>query len=251
MGKGIGKTKNIPCLTPEQQITYNSLTNAQRKYVDYRVMGYSKTQSYKMAGYSGKNAGQSAYLLERGNAAMAEIIETMMSSKKVQNITEDQNSDINRQIDALAMQKTAEEVLSVVEGADGETARRIQFYRDVVNGKIKTVRKTTKKNAQGATISTTIEEINDVETRMKARKELDRVLGLTQMPDIGKLQVGDITINIVDASKKDELEDSRNDIIIGEKVEELDGEQVIIAEEKVEHESGASKKEQFFENVGD
>ena len=251
MGKGIGKTKNIPCLTPEQQMTYNSLTNAQRKYVDYRVMGYSKTQSYKMAGYSGKNAGQSAYLLERGNAAMAEIIETMMSAKKVSSITEDQNSDINRQIDALAMQKTAEEALSVVEGADGETARRIQFYRDVVNGKIKTVRKTTKKNASGAVISTTTEEINDVETRMKARKELDRVLGLAQMPDVGKLQVGDITINIVDASKKDELEDSRNDVIIGEKVEELDGEQVIIAEEKVEQESGTSKKEQFFENVGD
>lgn len=250
MGKGIGKTKNIPCLTQEQQMAYNSLTNAQRKYVDYRSMGYTKTQSYKMAGYSGKNAGQSAYLLERGNAAMAEIIEARLSSKKVSDITNDENSDINRQIDALAMQKSNEEVLAVIEDADGETAKRIQFYRDVVNGKIKTVRKTTKKNAQGATISTTIEEINDVETRMKARKELDRVLGLNAIVDIDKLNVGDITINIVDASKKDELEDSRNNVIIGEKVEEIDGEQVIVAEDKVE-EVGTSKKEQFFENMGE
>ena len=83
---------------------------------------------------------------------------------------------------------------------------------------------------------------------MKARKELDRILGLNQLPDLDKLQVGDITINIVDASKKEELADSRNNVVLNvNDVEEIDGQKVIVEQEKVERESG---KDKFFETVG-
>ena len=162
-----------------------------------------------------------------------------------------QESALNQQIDALALQDGAEKMMQVIEGADGETARRIQFYRDIMNGKIKTVRRTTRYNAMGEKIETKVEEVSDVETKMKARKELDRILGLNQMPDLDKFQVGDITINIVDASKREELEDSRNQVELNpEDVTEIDGEDVIVQEEKVEVEKPSSK-DKFFEDVGE
>lgn len=248
MGKVGLKPKKYACFTKEQQEAYEKLTSRQRKYIDFRGQGYSKTIAYKMAGFDGKVAGQAAYIMEKRNAVIAELADCVISQKKVRDLTQE-DSGINQQIDALALQDGAEKMLEVIEGADGETARRIQFYRDVMNGKIKTVRKTTRYNAMGEKIESKVEEVSDVETKMKARKELDRILGLNQLPDFGKVQVGDITINIVDASKKEEIEDSRNTIVLDpDDVEIIDGEKVVVQEEKTETESG---KDRFFESVGE
>lgn len=248
MGKVGLKPKKYACFTKEQQEAYEKLAVRQRKYVDFRGQGYSKTIAYKMAGFDGKVAGQAAYLMEKRNAIIAELADCIINQKKVRDLSV-QDSAINQQIDALAMQDGAEKMLEVIEGADGETARRIQFYRDVMNGKIKTVRKTTRYNAMGEKIETKVEEISDVDTKMKARKELDRILGLNQLPDLDKLQVGDITINIVDASKQDELADSRNIVDLDpDDMQVIDGEKVLVKEEKTETESA---KEKFFESVGE
>lgn len=248
MGKVGLKPKKYACFTKEQQEAYEKLAIRQRKYVDFRGQGYSKTIAYKMAGFDGKVAGQAAYLMEKRNAIIAELADCIINQKKVRDLSV-QDSAINQQIDALAMQDGAEKMLEVIEGADGETARRIQFYRDVMNGKIKTVRKTTRYNAMGEKIETKVEEISDVDTKMKARKELDRILGLNQLPDLDKLQVGDITINIVDASKPEELADSRNVVDLDpDDMQVIDGEKVLVKEEKTETESA---KEKFFENVGE
>ena len=248
MGKVGLKPKKFACFTKEQQSAYEKLTHRQRQYVEFRGMGYSKSTSYKMAGFDGKVSAQAAYVLEKRNALIPELVECILGQKRVRDLSV-QESALNQQIDALAMQDGAEKMMQVIEGADGETARRIQFYRDVMNGKIKTVRKTTRYNAMGEKIESKVEEVSDVETKMKARKELDRLLGLNQMPDLAKLQVGDITINIVDASKKEELEDSRNKVELDPNdVQIIDGETVIVEEEKVEKESG---KDKFFESVGD
>lgn len=248
MGKVGLKPKKFACFTKEQQTAYEKLPSRQRKYVEFRGQGYSKTIAYKMAGFDGKVAGQAAYILERRNTILPELISCIQGQKAVRDLSE-QDSAINQQIDALALQDGAEKMMEVIEGADGETARRIQFYRDVMNGKIKTVRRTTRYNAEGAKIETKVEEVSDVETKMKARRELDRILGLNQLPDLDKLQVGDITINIVDASKKEELEDSRNKVELDpDAVEIIDGEKVVVEEEKTETESG---KDKFFESVGE
>ena len=248
MGKVGLKPKKYACFTKEQQEAYEKLAIRQRKYVDFRGQGYSKTIAYKMAGFDGKVAGQAAYLMEKRNAIIAELADCIINQKKVRDLSV-QDSAINQQIDALAMQDGAEKMLEVIEGADGETARRIQFYRDVMNGKIKTVRKTTRYNAMGEKIETKVEEVSDVDTKMKARKELDRILGLNQLPDLDKLQVGDITINIVDASKQDELADSRNIVDLDpDDMQVIDGEKVLVKEEKTETESA---KEKFFESVGE
>ena len=137
---------------------------------------------------------------------------------------------MNTQIDALAKQEGVEKALEAIEGADGETAKRIQFYRDIVNGKIKTVRVTKRYNSLGSLVDKKVVEADDVDVRMRARKELDNILGLTTIPDLSRFQMGDITIHIVDASKKDELADSRNKVDISDSLDTIDGETVIVEE---------------------
>lgn len=243
------KPKRFACFTKEQQEAYDKLPVRQRKYVEFRGQGYSKTQSYKMAGFDGKVATQAAYILERRNTVLPELISCIQGQKKVRELSQ-QDSALNQQIDALAMQDGAEKMMEVIEGADGETAKRIKFYRDVMNGKVKTVRKTMKYNGLGVLVETKVEEVSDVDVKMRARKELDRILGLNQLPDLGKLQVGDITINIVDASKREELADSRNSVELDPNdVQVVDGQEVIVEEEKIETETG-SGKEKFFDSVG-
>ena len=248
MGKVGLKPRRYACFTKEQQEAYEKLPLRQRLYVDFRGEGNSKTNSYKMAGFDGKTAGQAAYLLEQRNAVIAELINCIQGQTKVAQLSKE-DSAINQQIDALALQDGAEKMMEVIEGADGETAKRIQFYRDVMNVKVKTVRKTKKYNALGALLETKVEEISDVDVKMRARKELDKILGLNQMPDLSKLQMGDITINIVDASKKEELEDSRNTVELDPNdVQVIDGEQVIVEQEVKEVESASAK---FYESVGE
>lgn len=249
MGKVGLKPRKYACFTKEQQESYEKLPLRQRLYVDFRGEGNSKTNSYKMAGFDGKTAGQAAYLLESRNKIISELVDCIQGQAKVRQLSQE-DSAINQQIDALAMQEGAEKMMEVIEGADGETAKRIKFYRDVMNGKVKTVRKTMRYNGLGALIETKVEEVSDVDVKMRARKELDKILGLQQLPDMSKFQMGDITINIVDASKKEEIEDSRNTIELDpSSVEIIDGEQVIVEKEVKETESSSS--ERFFDNVGE
>ena len=250
MGKVGLKPKKYACFTKEQQEAYEKLAVRQRKYVDFRGQGYSKTHAYKMAGFDGKVAGQAAYILEKRNSVLPELISCIQGQKKVRDLNE-QDSAINQQIDALALQDGAEKMMEVIEGADGETAKRIKFYRDIMNGKVKTVRKTMKYNGLGVLVETKVEEVSDVDVKMRARKELDRILGLNQLPDLDRLQMGDITINIVDASKKDELEDERNSIDLDPSdVQVIDGEQVIVEQDREETEN-ASSSDKFFESMGE
>jgi hypothetical protein len=223
------KPKKIACYTDEQQKLYESLRPRQRAYVDYRSQGFNKSDSYRKAGYcDSKNVGVNAFTLENKTLGIKDLIETRLKVKRANDIYK-ADSEIGKQIDALANVENAENALEVVENADAETIKRIKFFRDIVDGKIKTVKKTTYTDKLGNK-STKVEEINDIETRMKARKELDRLLGLNEVFDIGKIETGDITINIVDASKKDAIGDASNKVQfdLTEKEEELDGEVVII-----------------------
>lgn len=237
------QVKRFACLTDEQQEYFDKLPGRQQQYVRFRGQGYNRPNSYKMAGYEGKGASQAAYMLEKRNSGIVEIINAMLNASRARQIEQD-DSKLNRQIDALAQQDGVEKMLETIEGADGETAKRIQFYRDIVNGKIDTVKVTRKYGPSGELVSKTVEHISDVDAKVRARKELDRILGINEVLDIGALQMGDITINIVDASKKEELEDSRNQINLNpDDVEVVDGEKVIVEEEKVEKEDDGTRKE--------
>lgn len=205
--------KRYACFTVDEQKAYEGLNERQRKYVDFRGQGYGKAQSYKMSGYGAGNASQAAWIMERDNKVMGDLIERLLANRRAKELTE-KESLLNRQVDALALQDKAEKLLQTIDGADGETARRIQFYRDILNGKIKSYKKTTTKDESGKIKQVKIEEVDDVDVRIKARKELDRILGLNMLPNIDNLQIGGITVNIVDASKKEELEDERNRVVL-------------------------------------
>lgn len=205
--------KRYACFTVDEQKAYEGLNERQRKYVDFRGQGYGKAQSYKMSGYGAGNASQAAWIMERDNKVMSDLIERLLANRRAKELTE-KESLLNRQVDALALQDKAEKLLQTIDGADGETARRIQFYRDILNGKIKSYKKTTTKDESGKIKQVKIEEVDDVDVRIKARKELDRILGLNMLPNIDNLQIGGITVNIVDASKKEELEDERNRVVL-------------------------------------
>lgn len=240
MGKNegaVGQT-DFKCFTKEQNEAYWALTAKQRCYIQYRARGNSKSESYRMAFNSeARKAGQAAFLLEQ-RPIIATLIGILEKQHRLDSLSE-KESKLSRNLEAKIETAKTAEALSLIENADGETARRIRFYRDIVDGKIKTVKKTVTKDGDGNITQTKIEESSDINVRINARKELDKILGMNQVVDIGRVQAGGITINIVDAGKKDELEDSRNRVVIDlDKVEDIDGETVLVTEEAEEKEDG-------------
>lgn len=228
--------KRITCFTPEQQAYYSGLPPRQRAYVDARGRGNGKAESYRMAGYTTqKNAGQNAWILEHNDKRLAELIEVLDNARRAKDVLKEESAEGQR-IKALAKQNAATSVLQKIEGDEnGELARQIQFFRDIAEGKTRTVKKTIYTNSRGAK-STKTEYISDVDTRIKARKELDRLLGISAIQPLGQISAGgNVNIMIVDASKKDAVEDSRNNPLFMEmqnKTEELEGEVVIVSDKE-------------------
>lgn len=235
--------RKYACFTKEQQEAYERLPERKRLYVDLRGKGNKKTDAYRLAGYTATDkAHQAAYLIEKRDPVVQDLISCLQGQARIKSLFEE-NSDVGQRLTALAAQQGAENAMLAIDGADSEMAKRILFYRDIINGKIKSTKVTTRYNALGKVIDRKVEEINDIDTRLKARKELDNLLGISQVPDLSRFQMGDITINIVDASKKEEVEDSRNSIELDPtNVQIINGEKVIVTQEKKEVVKGDSEK---------
>lgn len=244
---GIGQTmkvRRIACYTDEQQKMYEALLPKHRLYVDLRSQGYSKVDSYVGCGYSRGGASQAAANMEKLHPEILELVEVRLRANSVANIFKS-GTDISNQVDALATQKSAEEMLDMLNHADAETFKRIKFYREILEGKIKTVKKTTITDDKGKK-TTKVEEISDVATRIQARKELDRILGLNRVVDLGSVQMGDITINIVDASKKEEVADERNNGVMldpSKEIVEENGDRAVVVEEVTQRKRGRPPKQ--------
>lgn len=220
-------------LTKEQQDAYDRLPKRRQKYVDFRAQGYGKAQAYRMAGYTATQSNQAGYILEAHNPVIKELVATLQGANKIKSIIEDPKSKVNRQINELAGQKNIDRALATLDGMSEETARRVAFYRDIINGKITTVKKVSRYNERGNIIETRVEETSDVSVKMQARKELDRILGVNEIIDLDQFQMGPITINIVDASKKEQAQESENSVELDpNNVKIVDGQQVLVTEEK-------------------
>jgi hypothetical protein len=201
-----GDIKKIKCLSPEQQDYYERITPRQRAFIDYRTAGYEKKASYIRAGYkASKSAAQAAWILENRDEGISGIIQTRLDHKMASGIY-DPNSAISKQINSAVTKSNTNEILEVVKNASPEVAEQIQFYRNIVSGQIKTIRKTKNTDRNGIKTYKT-ETVEDVKAKMDARRELDRILGINKIVDIGSIEMGDITINIVDTSKQDRGED--------------------------------------------
>ena len=226
------RPRQYACFTPEQQKFYNSQNWRIRRYIDRRGEGNNRSAAYRLSGYSTKYPAQAAAIFEKGHPEVVELINAIYQHKNVRELAQE-DSDINKTIDALAIKDTGEQLQKIVDNGDSETAARLQFYRDIKLGKIKTVRITKKFNGEGICTGKTVEQISDINARIQAQKEIDKILGLNQVVDVGRVQIGGITVNIVDASKQEELEDSRNTIKLDpEDVQVIDGEAVLVEEEK-------------------
>lgn len=238
--------KKYKFFTAEEQAAYEKMNVRRRAYIDYRGQGYGLKQSALMAGFGGNNPSQSGYLQEYKTPMIKHLIEVIQKQNSAVNFIKGEGSE-GRKLDALALQENAEKTLEKAGAIDGETAKRIQLYRDIVNGKIKSIKKVSRYNNMGALIDTRVEETSPIEMRIQARKELDKILGLNQLIDVGSIQAGgDITINIVDASKKEELEDDRNKVTLDlDKVEVIDGKEVYVMgeEQKTVNTKKAPKKD--------
>lgn len=232
MGReSVAKPRRYACFTIEQQKAYDSLGWRARKYIDFRGQGNNKSAAYRLAGFETRFPAQASRHLEENHPEIPDLVNAITGQRKVRQLDE-ADSNINKQIDALAIKGSADKLQAVVDSGDSETAERIQFYRDIISGKIKTIRKTKKYNADKIFQGMTIEEVSDINVKVQARKELDKILGLNQMIVLGQITSGSFTFNFVDASNKEELADSRNKIVLDPKdVEIIDGEEVIEVKE--------------------
>ena len=98
------------------------------------------------------------------------------------------------------------------------------FYRNIAEGKTKSVKITKTFDADGKLVGTKKEESISIEDRVKAQKEFIRLIGGSEVVELGSVSAGNnINIMIVDASRKDLPED-------GKKVTEIDGETVLLEE---------------------
>lgn len=222
--------RRYACFTAEQQEAFDRLGEKAQRYVLYLGQGLGKKAAYVAAGYKdSENSNKGARVLEGRNPIIRELVEALRGHSERRDVYKE-GTEISKQIDKMAagplddvpiipMDLVGTEDRVKIEEFTEEQARRAQFYRRVLNGEIKNVKKKTRYDKDMNVIGYEIEETTDIPTRMKARVELDKIIGIKDMLNtVGQISVGNITINIVDASKKDEKDDERNNIIVGEGV---------------------------------
>jgi len=245
-------TTRYACFTVEQQRIFDKLNQRQQKYIVYRSRGVSRKEAWLASGYntSPRNAGIDSYKLEKSNPVIGELISAMSGNAvrvKIEDTIESAMDKIERSIGKKNLEilndkvrePNAEMVASLPEDTikdlrlkdfsnmNPEDAKRLDFYRSIAEGRIKNIKITKTYDKDGNLTGRKVEESSDVDSRIKARKEIDRILGLQDILDLGQLAVGDINITIVDASKKQAIDDQRNQDpqeIVGETImEESDG----------------------------
>lgn len=204
------------CFTKEQQKKFDELSRNMRQYIIYRARGDQKKQAYLLAGYKdGKYTSQNIRVMEKRYPILQELIDAMSVhkervdayqegtkvSKKIDRRAED--PPIEMQLYKVDDRMPVEQPIKDVATMSVEDAKRIKFYRQIMEGKLINEQTTITYDKDGNVTGKKVVKTLDVDTRMKARKELDRVLGLTDMLQIGNIEAGSINITIVDASKPD------------------------------------------------
>lgn len=247
------KGMRYACLTAEQQKLFDSWNTQQQKYVLFRAQNVPKGQAYLMAGYKpSKQASQQAWGLEnRTCVGMLDIIEAMQGRSQVLDVLKE-NSELSKKVDEVA-KKTVPELTNYIpkvaidspvmdlvdpEGAiekmNDEQVRNLQFYRKIANGTIKTVIVTKQYDENHKFKGEKVEERSDIQTRILAQKEVMRLIGAADVIELGKVQANNINVLIVDASKHEEKQTDPNENINLKNLKEIDGETVLVAEEKKE-----------------
>lgn len=217
------KKMRYDCLTEEQQKYYDSLPIKKRKYIDARAQNYNKADSYRMAGFEGENASQSANNMERRDLAMAQIIEILQKNKIIADVDKP-DSNFNASLNAIAKRNEAKNLQEKLDNMTPDEAERVVFFRDIATGKTKAKTTTLIYDKHERLISKKVVVKDDLAIQIQARKEYDRLLGINQVKEVGNISVGgNINITIVNASNEEELENKANNVNI-----EVPSDEVII-----------------------
>ena len=219
-------------------IQFNKMNQTAKQYTVNRILGFSKVDSLRNAGSNakdGKSLSSTAQTLEDRNPQIEEIV----AYAQEHNLESQLMNDKSAFAKSLEQKKAEAEIQQLNHATDMMTpnmAESINFYRRVVNGSIKSYKITEKYGPDGKTlIERKREIIDDVESKMRAREKLDRMLGLNAIQNCGTVQIGGINIRIVDASKKDEQPepDIQEDAIV---TDVIDGEEAIVEPTIIENE---------------
>ena len=201
-------------------IKFNKMNQTGKQYTVNRILGFSKVDSIRAAGSNAKEGHSlsgTAQSLEERNPQIQEIVDYAQQNNLEAQLMNDKSAfakTIEEKKNELQMQQL-NQATSVM---SPNMAESVDFYRKVVSGNIKSKKTTITYDAKGKEVSRKTEFIEDVGSKMQAREKLDRLLGINAIQNLGQVQVGSISINIVDASKKEPDEerevDIQNDAII-------------------------------------
>ena len=215
----MAKYQFLEKIAPDLLKYYNSLNILQKRYVDLRVNGISKSESYKQAGYKTSNPMQAACVLEKRCPNLKVLIDSIKDHDKMAKYELGDNSIFNE-----IMNSPESKELNILRTATADEVGRIRFYRDIINGntKVKVITKTKNDNNELVISKVEIKEPT-IQDRINARKELDRILGLKETGNAENKVMGDnnsqtvFNFNVLDTSstqhQKQDFSIKDNDIM--------------------------------------
>ena len=218
--------------------SFNRMNSTARQYTMNRICGFNKRESLIAVGTNAKDEKSISSIIqkmEERNPTINQVVEYCLSHD-VQKELLDTNSKFNKVVDEKAkevMQPNADlkmqqlnNITQTPNVLSPDKAQSIQFYRDVIKGSIQTTKTICTYDAQGNLLGKRVEKINDVNVKMQAREKLDRILGLNALQQLGQVTLGSISVNIVDASKKEEP----RQVDVQDDAKVLDDEEIVINE---------------------
>lgn len=236
-------------LPEELMVKFNRMNTTAKQYTANRILGFNKVDSMRNAGSNAKDGASlssTAKSLEDRNPAIEEIV-AYAQEHNFESQLLNEKSKFNQTIEQKQQEALITQATSAASVMSPNMAESVAFYRRVASGSVKTYKTTEKYDANGKLVERRKEIIDDAETRMRAREKLDRLLGINAMQNLGQVQVGSISINIVDASKDDKEErevDVQDEAIVTDDGEEIiDSGTIIEQEPQVEIETPKPKKE--------
>lgn len=202
---------------------FNGLNPKYQKFIIYRGRGLTLENAWVGAGMVKKNARANASSWLKNNPDGQELIKMLQTNNQLKSLN-NVDSPISKEI--LDNSQKGLTALQIAKTKTGEEAVSLNFYLDVVRGKIKTTEKTTTTDSEGKQVVKVVEKEPSIQERMKAREKIDQLLGIATFEDkLGQVDLPNgMQITIVDVSNK-EMKEESNKIMDAEVVEDMESEE--------------------------
>lgn len=191
-------------------VKFNKMNQTAKQYTVNRILGFSKVDSIKAAGSNAKPdmLSSTAKSLEERNPQIEEIVQWGLEHS-LESQLNNENSNFSKTLEGKKAELEMQQLNHAASVMSPNMAESVDFYKKVASGFYKTRKTIERYDSNGNLIERKKEVIEDVDAKMRAREKLDRLLGINAIQNLGQVQVGSISINIVDASKKEETEAER------------------------------------------